>query len=456
MTKDYFTINKNSTFLECLSSIDKNKNGIIFIIDDQSIVIGVLTDGDIRDNFLTGAKPEDKIGNNYNNNFVSVAENTPLEDILKRLDFDIKVIPILNKKGNLVDIASQQSIPLKNEKKIYARSKAPVRVTFSGGGSDLSHFFESETGAVINATISLFSHAVLRLRDDKKIIVQSSDLNKSWKFPNLTDALDSLDNDFGLFKSLFQAIKPETGFELHVTSDFENGSGLGGSSAVSASVIGCFNEFRKDKWDSYDIAELAFQAERLHMKIAGGWQDQYATVFGGFNFIEFKKDKNSVQPLRIDKKTLIELEESLIMYKIGSRDEYAGDDIHKDQEIVMKSVDLKNKVKDSVNLCYEMKELLLRGRVLDFANGLNKAWILKRQFGNIITNTEIDSIYNFAIKNGALGGKLLGAGGGGHFIFYVDSFQRASFITAMKEINLIKTDFIFEKKGIQSWTMRDE
>ena len=125
MTKDYFTINKNSTFLECLSSIDKNKNGIIFIIDDQSIVIGVLTDGDIRDNFLTGAKPEDKIGNNYNNNFVSVAENTPLEDILKRLDFDIKVIPILNKKGNLVDIASQQSIPLKNEKK-YTQDQRPL------------------------------------------------------------------------------------------------------------------------------------------------------------------------------------------------------------------------------------------------------------------------------------------------------------------------------------------
>ena len=456
MNIDHFTVNKNSTFKECLSAIDKNKHGIIFITDDQSIVVGALTDGDIRDNLLKGALPEDKIQNKYNNTFVSATENTPLEHILKRLDFDIKVIPILNQRGELVDIASQQRVPLKNEKKIYARAKAPVRVTFAGGGSDLYHYFESETGAVINATISLFCHAVLMLRDDKKIVIKSSDLNKSWDFLNFNHALDEADVDFGLFRSIIQAIKPDFGFELQVSSDFEKGSGLGGSSAVSAAIIGCFNEFRVDKWDDYDIAELAFQCERIHMKVSGGWQDQYATVFGGFNFIEFKKDKNAVQPLRINKKTLLELEESLLIYKIGSRNEYEGDDIHKDQKMTMKSDDIRDKVKNSVKLCYEMKEFLLRGKVTSFADGLNQAWMLKRQFGKIITNSEIDSIYNFAIMNGALGGKLMGAGGGGYFIFFVNPFKRTSFIDAMKQKNLEKTDFIFEKKGMQSSSYRVE
>ena len=162
------------------------------------------------------------IQNKYNNTFVSATENTPLEHILKRLDFDIKVIPILNQRGELVDIASQQRVPLKNEKKIYARAKAPVRVTFAGGGSDLYHYFESETGAVINATISLFCHAVLMLRDDKKIVIKSSDLNKSWDFLNFNHALDEADVDFGLFRSIIQAIKPDFGFEFYFFSVFEN------------------------------------------------------------------------------------------------------------------------------------------------------------------------------------------------------------------------------------------
>ena len=145
-----------------------------------------------------------------------------------------------------------------------------------------------------------------------------------------------------------------------------------------------------------------------------------------------------------------------MIYKVGSRNKYTGDDIHQDQEKTMKLDDVKKKVKDSVDLCYEMKETLLRGKVLDFANGLNKAWMLKKQFGNIITNSEIDSIYDFAIQNGAIGGKLMGAGGGGYFIFFVNSFEKASFISAMKHKNLQKTNFIFEQKGMQSCSIRYE
>ena len=89
-------------------------------------------------------------------------------------------------------------------------------------------------------------------------------------------------------------------------------SGLGGSAAVVSSILGCFNEFRRDKWNKHEIAELAYQAERMYLGIAGGWQDQYATVFGGFNFIEFQKSGNIVQPLRISNDVLCELEGSLL------------------------------------------------------------------------------------------------------------------------------------------------
>ena len=108
-------------------------------------------------------------------------------------------------------------------------------------------------------------------------------------------------------------LNPKHGFELHIYSDYPMSSGLGGSAAVSASILGCFNQFKTDKWTRHELSELAFQAERLYLGIAGGWQDQYATIFGGLNFIEFESKQNIIHPLRIDKEIINELEESLIL-----------------------------------------------------------------------------------------------------------------------------------------------
>ena len=97
---------------------------------------------------------------------------------------------------------------------------------------------------------------------------------------------------FKLVNALLNVIQLDYGVELIIKSDFPSSSGLGGSSAVCASILGCFNEFRNDKWDKYEIAEIAYQAERLYLGIEGGWQDQYATVFGGFNLMEFNSNSN--------------------------------------------------------------------------------------------------------------------------------------------------------------------
>ena len=94
-------------------------------------------------------------------------------------------------------------------------------------------------------------------------------------------------------------VQPKYGFELYLNSDFPVGSGLGGSATLSAVVLGCFNMLRRDQWNQHELAEIAFQAERLHLGIAGGWQDQYAAVFGGFNFIEFDADENIISPIRL-------------------------------------------------------------------------------------------------------------------------------------------------------------
>tara|TARA_E500000331_G_scaffold294439_1_gene292194 strand:+ start:1754 stop:3115 length:1362 start_codon:yes stop_codon:yes gene_type:complete len=450
-----FLVKESSTIKQCLLGIDQNEYGIIFIINTNDEVIGVATDGDIRSHLLKGANLEDPIIGVYNPNFIWANTETKREAILKRLDKDIKAIPMLDKNRKLIDVVTRDYIPINSEKKIFTRSRAPVRITFSGGGSDLTHYFSSQDGAVINTTISLYSHASLKIRDDKRIKIHSLDLGDIFEANNLQEALEK-GNDFALFKSLLKAIKPNFGFDLLVYSDFPMGSGLGGSSVVSAAVLGCFNELRQDKWDLYEISELAFQAERLHMEISGGWQDQYATVFGGFNFMEFRSGSNIINPLRISKDTILELEESLLLFRASEDRLLEGDVIHKKQKKDMQSQDVRNKVKSAVNICYEMKDHLLKNRLLHFGELLDKAWKLKRKFSSDISNPKLDNIYQHAISHGALGGKLLGAGGGGYFIFFVKPFDKLKLIEAMKNIGLYHTPFQFDHDGMKSWSVRDE
>ena len=201
-------------------------------------------------------------------------------------------------------------MPIDKEASVLIRAKSPVRISFAGGGSDTTNYFELNDGATLNATISLYAHASLRIRSDKKISVNSLDLNKKIEAKNLKSFL-KLKNQFGLIQSLLKLLNPNFGFDLLLYSDFNMKSGLGGSSAVISSIIGCFNECRIDQWSLHEMAELSFQAERLSFNVAGGWQDQYATVFGGLNFMEFNKVRNTIHPLRLPNNISSELKSHL-------------------------------------------------------------------------------------------------------------------------------------------------
>ncbi len=447
-----YIISRSSTIRESLAKIDFNSIGMVFVCDDSENIVGVATDGDIRACLLDNLGLEDSIEHAFNPNFVWRRDTDSRESILKLLDSQIKAIPILDANNRLVDVVTLAEFPIRLEESIFARSKAPVRISFAGGGSDLTHYFMAEGGAVINTAISLYCHVTLRPRNDLKIIIDSLDLSETVIYKDLDDLLNRSDR-FDLFRSLFQLIRPDFGFDLLVNSDFPSGSGLGGSSSVMVAVLGCFNEFRQDRWDDHELAEMAFQAERINMGISGGWQDQYATVFGGVNFIEFKNDNNLIYPLRLKNHTILDLQESLFLFEITSGRNSGS--IHDDQKTTMQDTQIQELVSKNVSHCYDMRESLLRGKLNEFGSGLNLAWKLKRQFSNKISNDYLDDIYGYAIKHGALGGKLLGAGGGGYFLFYVDTFLKNSFLSAMKDRGLSRTTFCFDHDGMQSWTNRN-
>ncbi len=452
MSLEIFLVSENVNLREALKKIEANHQGFILTTDCNGSVTGLITDGDIRRKLLDGLTLDDDIFSCVNRNFVWAGNFSSRELLLKQLDQRIKVIPLLDENRLLTGIVSRESIPTLTEEAVYARARSPVRISFGGGGSDLTHFFSGERGAVINTTISLYSHATLRKREDSKVIIHSRDLDATLEASNLSEALVQK-GDFGLLQALMRAIHPSFGFELFLHSDFPINSGLGGSAVVSAAVLGCFNQFRQDRWDSHELAELAFEAERLHLGVAGGWQDQYSTVFGGFNFMEFGMDQNIVHPLRLSAEILLELEENLVLCDTGKS--HNSGDIHSDQRQHMKNEAIYKKVLENVELTYVMRNHLLRGRLLQFGEALHKAWQLKRQFSSKISNVEIDNIYENALKNGAVGGKLLGAGGGGFFVFYVPPFYRRELIGYLDSAGISVRPFRFEQEGLRAWTARE-
>ena len=448
-----FLIGRESTVRDAMSAIQKNTLGVVCLVDESGGVVGVLSDGDTRRYLIGGGSISDLASGCATTDFVWGNVDSSRELLIKKLDSHIKVIPILDSKRQLVDLITKDHFPMPSEQPIYSRGVAPVRISFGGGGSDLTHYFSEVGGAVINAAISLYSHATLRLRDDERVLIQSRDLKAAIDETSLDVAL-SKDGKLGLIQALLRVIDPKFGFELYLHSDFPMGSGLGGSATLSAAILACFNQFRRDRWNHYEMAELAYQAERLMLRVSGGWQDQYASVFGGFNFIEFRMEKNIVHPLRIDQGVLSELEESLVL--CNTKTTHDSGDIHDDQRKQMSRRDIKDLVRQNVEISYALRDFLLRGNLREFGLLLDKTWSIKKRFSEYISTEAIDKIYEGSKLNGASGGKLLGAGGGGFLMFFVPPEKKNHLMSYLDEEGLIVQPFRFEKAGVRAWTSREK
>ena len=447
MKSNKYLVNKDEKLESVLEQIDKNKIGAVFI-EDKGAVIGVATDGDIRRILLKEKNLNLKINKCINKNFIFLyEENASKENILKLLDTRIRIIPILNKKKKLITVVSEKNIIWNEKEKVVSKAKSPVRISFAGGGTDLTTYFYKETGVVLNATINKFTHAVLEKRSDKKISIHSNDLNIKLSFESI-DAI-KLNGELDLIKSVIEILKPDFGFDLMTYSDVPPGSGLGGSAVLLSAIIGAFNNFKENKYSDYEIAELAFHAERVVMNLSGGWQDQYATVFGGFNFIEFKDDENIVNPLRISDEIKNELEDSLILCYTGLN--HDSGKIHNDQKSKMNNVKQKKYAEVSKDIAHEMKSKLLKGQMDNFGQLLGKAWETKKKFSSKITNKFLDDIYDYGIKHGALGGKLLGAGSGGFFLFYVPTYSKIKLMNALTVKGLQMETITFDSTGLRRW-----
>jgi D-glycero-alpha-D-manno-heptose-7-phosphate kinase len=236
-------------------------------------------------------------------------------------------------------------------------------------------------------------------------------------------------------------------------SDAPPGSGLGSSSAMIVALIGALALRNGLHLPADDIAELAYAIERDDLGIVGGMQDQYACTFGGFNFIEFGADGVHVTPLRLSENAIAELHYHLILCDTGKtrlssnivRDQTDGV-VAEDQRVMESLASLKE-------MTIVMKRRMLKGQLMAFGELLDDAWILKQRLSNSISDPSIDEMYAAAKDAGAVGGKLLGAGGGGHLLFFVP-FNRRRAVRERLELHGGKiVDFQFDRSGARSWNV---
>jgi len=374
---DKVQIHHGASIEEAFRRLNDSQTGVLFVISDTRQVIGCVTDGDIRRRLLVDSSLSESISGAMNANFVWERVGAQREQILKLLDHRVRVIPLLDPDQRLAQVCSREDFHLQDEAEVFARARAPARISFCGGGTDLTHHFFDQGGVVISATIAKYAHATVRRRADSRIRIYSHDLEQSVEVSSLAEL--KLDGALDLLKSVVTLIKPRFGFELEVSTDFPPGSGLGGSAALAVAIIGCFNEFREDAWTRHQMAEMAFQAERLILNIAGGWQDQYAAAFGGLNYMEFSARENLIVPLRMEDKTLRELEASIVL--CYTRKTRQSGKIHTDQKAQMQNGAgaLEAAIRRQKDITLEMKRLLLRGDIYGCGTLLDETWRIKKQ-----------------------------------------------------------------------------
>lgn len=331
------------------------------------------------------------------------------------------------------------------------RAKAPLRISFAGGGTDVPPYPALEGGLVLNATINKFAWGSLRLRDDDQIQIDSADMGVSLSYRLGADM--AYDGQLDLIKAGLNRLCGDAscGFNVFLHSDAPPGSGLGSSSALMVALTALMQGFRNLPLTDYEIARLAYVIEREDLGIPGGLQDQYAATFGGFNFIEFSGDRVIVNPLRIRQGTVNELEHNLLLCFTGTTrraDHIIDDQSTRYREHVQPAVDGLRRQKE---IAVEMKNALLQGRLGEFGGLLDAAWQAKKDLSSRISNSHIDELYAAARAAGALGGKITGAGGGGYMLFYCEFEKKHRVAEALQKLGAQPTDFAFEPHGVQTW-----
>jgi D-glycero-alpha-D-manno-heptose-7-phosphate kinase len=334
------------------------------------------------------------------------------------------------------------------------RGKAPLRVSFSGGGSDVSPYCDEYGGCVLSTTIGMYAMGSLSIRNDNQVKIFSVDYNEIVHY-ELGQEINEGDK-LSFLCSVVKRLNPPRGLNLYLHCDAPPGTGLGSSGTISALIVGLINHAFNFMLTKYEMARIAYQIEHDDLGRAVGRQDHYAAVFGGMNFMEFGRGDPVVFPLRVEPWILEELGYHLQMFYTRKKRDST--------DIVASQVKFyEEKRPSTMDALSEMKALtrkmmgsLLQGKLKDFGHLLNEAWLQKQRMNPGTVNPYLSEIYEEACRSGAIGGKLLGAGGGGFFIFFTPFTKKGKVAEALVKLGAQPTPLVFDFGGMQTWQVSEQ
>ena len=313
-------------------------------------------------------------------------------------------------------------------------TKTPFRVSFCGGGSDMANFYEKYGGCVLSTSINKYCYISIHpyFNENQTLLKYSEN--------ELVDSPDQIKH------RIFRQVLTDMGIhgvEISSTADIPGGTGLGSSSTFTVGLLNTLNCYNGKFVSKDKLAKLACEVEIEKLGNPIGKQDQYGAALGGLNFIKFNQDGSvSHEPILMEGKTYKELQKNLLMFYTGTT--RSANTILAEQT---KNITSEDKAKNLLKMCglaKDMKVALENNDISSFGRILDEGWQLKKELASGIANPAIDEAYEIAMKNGALGGKLLGAGGGGFLLFYCEEEKQDQL---KKAIGLKELDFSFERDG---------
>lgn len=343
------------------------------------------------------------------------------------------------------------------------RSRAPLRISLAGGGTDLDDYASRFGGAVLNATIDLAAHVALVPRADRRIVLRTLDSGRELDFDatGATPWERLTPEDRGAFQLALgvyeHVLEHHThgeplGFDLATAVDAPPGSGLGSSSTLVVALLAAFDRWLRLGLDSYALAEAATQVERCDLGLAGGRQDQYAAAFGGWNHLVFRPDGHVVvHPLRLPAEVVHELEATLLLYDTGvSR---ASSQIIAGQLAGLRtgsstSLEALHQLRTQANV---MTDAVLTGQLHRVGPLLEQGWQRKRATAQGIATPLIDAVHDAALAAGATGAKVSGAGGGGFMMLACPGLSRHQTAAALEAFGGSVRPVRFSDEGVTTW-----
>ncbi len=324
-------------------------------------------------------------------------------------------------------------------------TRAPVRISFAGGGTDLPAYYHQHGGAVVSTTIDKYFYVFLNVSGEDSLQITSSDYRTFYLHNAETPLL--FDGDLSLPRAILNHFGLVRGIDMFLASEIPPGTGLGSSSTVAVAIVKAVTTARGLFLSKQQIAELACQIEIEKLREPIGKQDQYAAAYGDLNLIQFRADGVSVEPVRIAPETRRMLEKNILLFFTGATREASS--ILREQN---KSSEARDpRVLEALHavkaMAFETKECLERGDLARFGLLLDRGWQNKKKFAAGISNPLIDDCYDLARRMGAVGGKVTGAGGGGFLMLYCELPCQAAVTQALQEKGLKRMDFRFESEG---------